>query len=156
MIDPLPTKPSSAPLLAGLAYFALVFALGFLLGTARTLLVRDAAGDGRLLGVLIELPIMLGASWFLCLYAIRRFTVASTVIARTVMGGLAFALLMLAELVVGALLSGRTPGEHFALYGQASYALGLAAQTGFALMPLIQLRRGESPRGTPTSPRRAA
>lgn len=143
MTDPLPTQSPKAPILAGIAYFALVFALGFLLGTVRTLFVRDAPSGGRLVGVLIELPIMLSASWFLCRYVIRRFAVASTVIARAVMGGLAFGLLMLAELLVGALLFGRTPGQHFALYRDASYALGLVAQIGFSLMPLLQMRRSE-------------
>ena len=128
-------------MLAGMTYFALVFALGFLLGTVRTLFVQDAPGAGRLVGVLIELPIMLGASWFLCRTVIRRFAVAPALVARAVMGGLAFALLLLAELVAGALLFGRTPGEHFALYREASYALGLAAQIAFGLMPLIQTRQ---------------
>jgi len=141
---PIPT-PGGSPVRAGIAYFALVFALGFVLGTARTLLLQDPSGGGRLLAVLIELPIMLGASWFLCRSVVRRLAVAPTVAARALMGGLAFALLMLAELGLGALLAGRTPGEHFALYTQASYALGLAAQMAFALMPLLQRRPGPSP-----------
>lgn len=135
-------RPALRPVLAGTVYFALVFALGFLLGTVRTLFVQDAPGSGRLLGVLIELPLMLGASWVLCRYVIHRFSVASAVVARAVMGGLAFSLLLLAELLVGALIFGRTPGEHLALYRDASYALGLAAQAAFALMPMIQLRWG--------------
>jgi hypothetical protein len=145
MTDSSHTGSPKAPILAGLAYFALVFALGFLLGTARTLFVRDAPSDGRLLGVLIELPVMLVASWFLCRTVIRRFAVAPAVAARAVMGGLAFVLLLLAELLAGALLFGRTPGEHFALYREASYALGLAAQIGFAVMPLVQMRLGAKP-----------
>lgn len=124
-----------------LAYFALVLGFGFLLGTVRTILVQDASSSERLLGVLIELPIMLGASWFLCRYVIRRFVVAPTVVDRSAMGGIAFALLVFAELLIGALLFGRTPAEHFALYRDASYALGLAAQIGFALMPLLQLKQ---------------
>jgi hypothetical protein len=32
------------------------------------------------------------------------------------------------------------PSEHFALYREAGYALGLAAQIGFGLMPLLQIR----------------
>jgi hypothetical protein len=128
-----------------MAYFALVFALGFVLGTVRTLLLRDASGDGRLLAVLIELPIMLGASWFLCRTVVRRFAVAPTVAARALMGGIAIALLMLAEFGIGALLAGRTPGEHLALYREASYALGLAAQIAFAFMPLLQRRPGPRP-----------
>jgi hypothetical protein len=150
MTNLLSMKPASSPILAGTTYFALVFALGFLLGTLRTILVRDAPADGRLIGVLIELPIMLWASWFLCRFVVRRFAVAPTVVARAVMGGLAFTLLQLAELLLGALLLGRTPGEHFALYRQASYALGLAAQFGFALMPLIQMRQSLSHRSRST------
>lgn len=72
MIVPSPTKSPRTPIRPGIAYFALVFVLGFLLGTVRTLFVRDAPAAGRLLGVLIELPIMLSASWFLCRYVIRR------------------------------------------------------------------------------------
>jgi hypothetical protein len=139
------SKLAAMPLLPGLIYFALVFALGFLLGIARTLFLQAVPGAGRLTGVLIELPIMLGASWFLCRDLIRRFAVASTVVARAVMGGWAFALLLLAELLVGALLFGRGPAQHFALYAEASYALGLLAQIGFGLMPLIQIRRVETP-----------
>jgi hypothetical protein len=139
-----PTKPYGTPIVPGIAYFALVFALGFLLGTVRTLFVQYVPGAGRLLGVLIELPVMIGAAWFLCRTIIRHFAVAATVVARAVMGGLAFVLLLLAELAVGALLFGRSPGEHFALYRDASYALGLVAQMAFALMPMVQLRLGEN------------
>lgn len=121
---------------AGAAYFALVFALGFLLGTLRTLFVADAPGVGRLTGVLIELPVMLVASWFLCRAVIRRLGVPHSFAARAAMGGLAFALLLGAELLVGMLLFGRSAGEHLALYREASYALGLAAQVAFGLMPL--------------------
>jgi hypothetical protein len=138
-------ETSSKPILAGAVYFALAFLLGFLLGTARTLFVQNVPGASRLLGVIIELPIMLSASWFLCRWVMRRFAVAATVGARLVMGGTAFVLLMVAELVVGALLFGLTPTVDFARYRDASYALGLAAQIGFALMPLIQMRQGKKP-----------
>jgi hypothetical protein len=137
-----PRSVLGSSIVAGAAYFAMVFALGFLLGTVRTLFVRDAPGGGRLVGVLVELPIMIAASWFLCWSAVRRFSVAPTVAARVAMGGVAFALLLFAELLVGALLFGRTPAAHFALYREASYALGLAAQMAFALLPLLQLRHG--------------
>jgi hypothetical protein len=126
--------------LAGAAYFALVFALGFLLGTVRALFVEGAPSAGRLRGVLIEIPVMLAASWFLCRYVVHRLGVAPTVTARSTMGGIAFGLLVLAELLIGALLFGRTASEHVALYRDASYSIGLAAQVAFALMPLLQIR----------------
>lgn len=145
MTNSTPTKASASPLVPGLIYFALIFALGFLLGVVRTLFLQAVPSAGRLMGVLVELPIMLSASWFLCRYLIRRFAVASTVAARAVMGGLAFALLLLAELLFGALLFGRGPAEHFALYREASHGLGLLAQIGFGLMPLVQMRLVEKP-----------
>lgn len=126
---------------AGIAYFAMVFALGFVLGTLRTLFVQAVPDAGRLVGVLIELPIMLVASWFACRYLVRRFAVAPEVVPRATMGGVAFALLLIAEMLVGAVLFGRTPAEHVALYREASYALGLAAQAAFALLPFARMRR---------------
>jgi hypothetical protein len=126
-----------AALMAGAVYFVLIFLLGFLLGTVRTILVGES-GD-RLRAVLIELPIMLAASWFVCGQVVRRCAVADAPAPRLAMGGFAFALLMLAELGVGALLFGRTPAEHFLLYREASYAIGLVAQVLFAAMPLAQL-----------------
>jgi hypothetical protein len=121
----------------------MLFALGFVLGTVRSIFVENAPCFGRLLGVLIELPIMIVASWFLCGYAVRRFAVASSFAPRLIMGGFAFALLLLAELLVGAVMFSRTLAEQFALYRETSYALGLAAQVMFALMPLVQLRRAK-------------
>ncbi len=78
-------SPSGSAVVAGAAYFAVIFALGFVLGTVRTLFVQDRPGSGRLVGVL---------------------------------------------------LFGRTVQQHWALYRDASYAIGLAAQLAFALMPL--------------------
>jgi hypothetical protein len=134
------TGTAGSPAAAGAAYFGIVFALGFVLGTMRTLVVEEAPGTGRLLGVLIELPIMLVASWLACRHLVGRFGVAATVGARAVMGAVALALLLLAEMLVGALLFGRTAAAHVALYREASYAVGLAAQVAFALMPLARLR----------------
>lgn len=126
------------PWLAALAYFGLVFALGFVLGTVRTLLLLH--GGTRLMGVLLELPAMLLASWWLCAWVLRRLRVPARDTVRLAMGGLAFVLLIAAEMQLGALLFGRTPAGHFALYQEASHALGLAAQVLFALMPWLRLR----------------
>jgi hypothetical protein len=83
------------------ACFAMVFVLGFVLGTARTLIVQAAPGGGQLLGVLVELPIMVGASWFWSGIVVRGFAVAPTIAARAVMGGLAFALMPVIQLRLG-------------------------------------------------------
>jgi ABC-type polysaccharide/polyol phosphate export permease len=80
-----------------------------------------------------------GSLYFLLVFG--RIAVLGTVAAGVTMGLVAFLLLMGAEIAVGAWLFGRTPAGHFALYKDASYALGLATQVAFALMPVIQLRR---------------
>jgi hypothetical protein len=134
------SRPPTTAARAGLLYFALVFALGFVLGTVRTLAVADAPGGARLAGVLLELPFMLAASWFLSGFVVRRCGVAPTLGARAIMGGIALALLLVAEALLGTLLFGRSLHGHLALYGEPSYALGLAAQVVFGAIPVWRLR----------------
>lgn len=133
---------------AGFVYFALVFALGFLLGTLRTQVAPAIPESARLLAVIIELPIMLAASWFFCGFVIRRFAVPPAARSRSLMGGVAFILLMLAEFLIGAVMLGHSLGEHLTLYKDASYAIGLAAQVAFALMPWMYTVFERDP-GTP-------
>jgi hypothetical protein len=132
---------------AGLVYFSLVFALGFVLGTIRVLLLAPRFGD--IGALLLEVPIMLAASWLACGWIIRRFGVARRAPDRLVMGGFAFALLMVAEFGVSVLAFGRSPAEHFSTYRTGSAALGLLAQLVFAAMPL--LRRVTPPAPNPTA-----
>jgi hypothetical protein len=131
-------------------YFICVFAVGFALGIARTALLAAHPGIGRLSAVLVELPIMLTASWFICKCLLRRFSLPATINARLAMGGCAFVLLMLAELVAGAMLFGRSAAQHFALYREPSYLAGLIAQCFFALIPLGHMFLTRSAKGQKT------
>ncbi|MCM0021480.1 MAG: hypothetical protein NBV67_15930 [Tagaea sp.] len=126
----------SPALRAGAVYFALIFALGFVLGAARVLAVAPAIGE--LLATTIELPIMLAASWIVCGWCVRRFRVPRGAGARLVMGGLAFVLLMAAEASLSVLLAGRSFAEHLTRYAETGPALGLAAQLAFAAFPLLR------------------
>lgn len=132
------------PLVAGVLYFGAVFALGFALGTARILLVVPLAGEVG--AVLLELPVMLAASWAACGWIVRRLRVSAAANARITMGAVAFALLMVAELAVSVFALHRTPAEHFATYRSLGALLGLAAQIVFAGMPLFtrSVPRGRS------------
>jgi hypothetical protein len=121
---------------AGALYFAVIFALGFILGTIRVLLIAPRLGEAG--AVLVELPIMLMASWIACGWVLRRLRVGLGFETRLTMGGVAFALLMLAEVGVSVFAFGRTPAEHLATYRSASALLGLAAQLIFAAMPLLR------------------
>lgn len=129
--------------LAALAYFAIAFAAGFALGTVRVLAVAPLFGE--LGAVALELPVMLAVSWLAAGWCVRRFTVPARAGPRLVMGGLAFALLMLAELGVSVFAFGRSPAEHLAKYRQASALVGLAAQVAFALFPWVRMTLGRNP-----------
>lgn len=122
------------PLQAGCAYFAGVFAVGFLLGVLRTLVLVPRVGE--LVAVLIELPIVLGASWLICGRILRQASLSPA--AAVVMGASAFALLLMAELSLSMLLANRSLAAHLALYAESPHRLGLAGQVAFALFPVLQ------------------
>ena len=124
---------------AAVAYWAVVFALGFVLGTVRTLWLAPAIG--LVPATLAELPVMLGASWLASGWLVRRFAIVSTG-AGLAMGGLAFALLMAAECALAAGLIGQTPGAWLTGLAQPHALLGLGGQVVFALMPWWRVRRG--------------
>jgi hypothetical protein len=117
---------------AAIAYWAVVFALGFVLGTIRVLWVIPLVG--LMPATVIELPMILGASWFVAGWLVRRFAIARSGEALAV-GGLAFAILMAAECLLAAALSGETPAQWLAGFRQPHALLGLAGQMLFALMP---------------------
>jgi hypothetical protein len=97
--------------------------------------------------VLLEIPLTLFASWIAALWAIKRFAVPAALLARAVMGIAAFALLMLAELLVSSLIFERSWNYTLAAYRSPPGVLGLSAQVIFALFPVVQarlLRRGAS------------
>lgn len=122
---------------AAIAYWAVVFALGFVLGTLRVLWLAPLVG--LIPAILIELPVILAASWMAAGWLVRRFAI-TTAGAALAMGGFAFALLMAAEFALALGLMGQTPGQWIAGLCEPHAAIGLAGQTAFALMPCWRLR----------------
>ena len=122
---------------AGCTYFARAFAVGFLLGVLRTLVLVPRIGET--MAVLIELPIILGVSWLICGHILRRAPLSSG--EAVVMGAAAFVLLMIAELSMSILLANRTFTAHLALDSDVAHLLGLAGQIAFALFPVLQAMR---------------
>lgn len=114
-------------------YFAGVFALGFVLGTVRTLWLAPALGP--LAAVAVELPLMLLASAWLCARILRRAPLSAR--AALGMGALALAWLLVAEAALSYLLAGRNLWQHLALYSEPAHLLGLAGQVVFALLPWV-------------------
>ena len=127
-----------AALRAGTLYFAIMFLIGFVLGTLRVLWLVPAIGEAR--AVLLEVPLMLILSWLVAARVIRRVRVAATVPARAVMGGSAFALLMGAELFLSLTLFGLSAQEWLHRFADPAGLTGLAGQAVFGLIPVIQLR----------------
>jgi len=123
-------------LVAGAYYFQIIFAVGFALGTLRVLALAPALGE--LPAVLVELPVILAASWLVSGRLVRRFKVPRE--HRLTMGALAFTLLILAEAVMSVFLFGRTFAQHMAHYRTVPGAVGLAGQIMFAAMPALHRR----------------
>lgn len=126
-------------LVAATCYFLAVFATGFILGALRVLIIVPALGE--LPAVLLELPLMLVISWFVCRAVTARVPVGDGVGARLAMGAMAFALLMAAEFLLGLCGFGRRFGEIVAAYGTAAGLVGLLGQVVFAFIPLLQRPR---------------
>lgn len=122
------------PFRAALAYFALIFAAGFVLGTIRVTLFVPYIGDLR--AVILELPVMLALSWLAAGWLIHRHSVPSGG-PRLAMGALAFGLLMLAEVLLATVFFGQTPWQVLAQFATPPGALGLAGQVGFGVMPWL-------------------
>lgn len=128
-----------AALRAGLAYFAILFAAGFLVGTVRVLLIEPQLGP--VASVLIELPLMLALSWFVARRLIARFDPSASVKDRIVMGSSAVLLLVCAEMLLGALAFGMSATEQLARYATPRGVLTLVGQVGFALIPVLAGRK---------------
>lgn len=124
-------------LTAAASYFTAVFAVGFVLGVLRTLVVAPLLGD--MAAVALELPLILACAWVVCGGVLRRWPL--TPAAALAMGGVAFTLLMAAEALLSTQLAGRSLAAHWALYAEPAHRLGLAGQGMFAAMPWVRARR---------------
>ena len=125
---------------AATLYFMVVFAVAFVLGTIRVLIIAPRVGD--LVAVALETPILLCLSWIVARRVIAGMAVPHALAVRAMMGAFAFYLLIAAETALGLIAFGRSPADMLASYATLPGALGLAAQLGFAAIPAIQERLG--------------
>ena len=123
---------------AGAVFFAIVFAVAFVFGTFRVLVLVPRIGV--FWAVLLEGPVLLTVSWIVARWCVRRFAVPALVGARALMGVMAFGLLMAAELGM-TLVSGGSVAGQIAGYGSPAGAIGLAAQVTFGVIPVVQIWR---------------
>ena len=123
-------------------YFGMVFAAAFVLGALRVTVVVPRLGT--LMAVLIEVPIVLGISWFVCSQVVRFFDVPSEWRPRLVMGILAFMLLMIAEPTIAIFGFGRSLTQYLGEFRSTAGLIGLLGQIAFAIIPVGQVFRRDS------------
>lgn len=124
----------------GFLYFLGIFALGFVLGTVRTLVLVPRIG--ALYGVLLEIPIMLSVSWFFSRRLILRYSVQTDRKSLLAFGLWAFFLLISTETVFALSVFGQSPAEYLAGLQTLPGALGLSAQFLFGLIPALHREQG--------------
>jgi hypothetical protein len=118
-------------------YYAVgIFAVGFVLGTIRTLLL--APRIGALAAVATEVPVMLLLAWFYCRWLIHRLGINSNRAPLLLWGLLAFTLLMAIEFTASVFVFKQTAPQFIGTLQTPAGLLGLAGQFLFGLIPVIQ------------------
>jgi len=123
-------------LAAGAGWFAVMFALGFMLGPIRLLALEPRIGPVG--AILVEAVPMLLAMILLAPRTARLFAVPPGAATRLGMGMVGLALLVLAESLLDALLRGRLLWAERLRTPEGLIGLGL--MLAFALMPLLRRR----------------
>lgn len=128
-------------LAASTVYFLALFALGFVLGTIRVMLVVPRLG--LLPATALEVPIILVAALIACRRAVSRWQVPPELSARAIMVLWFLALLMIAEAALGFILFDRSVPDQWAEFRTPAGALGLSAQIVAASLPFwVGMRNG--------------
>jgi hypothetical protein len=127
---------------AGVIYFLLVFAVGWVLGPIRELWVVPRFG--RMIGVFLEAPIMLIAMIISARWVIRRFDVPGTLRTTISMGLVAVGILAVAE--IAGVLWARLLSlqEYLGSLAAAPGVISLLMFLLFAAMPTLVTRIGYS------------
>ena len=126
--------PIVSSLTAGGLYFLIAFAVGFVLGAARELVIAPRVTSD--LAIVLETPVMAVAVWLGAGFAVRRLDVPGGIATRLPMGVLALVLLLGAEELLTRALRGGSLLEHWAMYGYLATAANLAGLLWFAFSPL--------------------
>lgn len=132
---PAPPARMTKTLAAALAYFALVFGAGFVLGVLRVALLVPRVGERT--AELLEMPVMLVVIVLAARLVVRRFALPPQVPTRLAVGRMALMLLVAAEIALGALLQQRSPVDVIFDRDPVSGAVYLLMLVVFAAMPLM-------------------
>jgi len=120
---------------AGVLYFVLVFAAGFVLGTIRTLWAVPRLGVRT--AELIEAPIMFGVSILAARWVVRHVQVLPLRSRRLAMGCIALGLMLVAEFTLGLWIRGTTIRGYFAARDPVSGTVYFMTLGAFAVIPIF-------------------
>jgi hypothetical protein len=126
---------------AGLVYFALVLGTGFVLGVLRVPFLVPRIGERW--AELAEMPVMAAAIFFAAGYILRRFPEVHSSGRSLVVGLLALALAVCAELGLAVALQSQTLAEYIGSRDRVSGSVYLLMLVVFALMPRLRLSSHE-------------
>lgn len=121
---------------AGLAYFALVFGAGFLLGMVRVPFLVPRLGER--VAELVEMPVMFAVIWLAAGFLRRRHAGRIARRGWLVAGAIALALLLLAEALLVVVLQDRSFADYVTGRDPVSGSVYLAMLVVFALMPALR------------------
>jgi hypothetical protein len=132
--------PTNTALLRFAVYYALgMFALGFVLGTVRTLALLPLMG--ALAAVCIEVPVMLAASWWYSRWLLAKQSYPYHTVTLLRWGMVAFALLVGMEMALATIGFRQPVMAFFTSLLTPAGAVGLTAQLLFGLIPAMQAMR---------------
>jgi hypothetical protein len=120
---------------AGVLYFVLVFAAGFVLGAIRTLWAVPRLGVRA--AELIEAPIMFGVSILAAQWVVRQFGIPPRWSRRLALGCLALGLMLLVEFTFGLWVRGLTIRRYFETRDPVSGTVYFVTLGAFAVIPIF-------------------
>jgi hypothetical protein len=123
---------------AGLVYFVFVLGTGFILGVFRVPFLVPRIGERW--AELAEMPIMAVVIFYAAGYILRRFPAINLPRESLMVGFLALALSVCAELGLATVLQNQTLVEFIASRDKVSGSVYLVLLLVFALMPRLRLR----------------
>ena len=123
---------------AALVYFALVFGLGFLLGSIRVPFIVPQLGTRN--AELLEMPFMLVGIFLAARFIVKQFVLPKTILAYLCVGMLALSLTLLAEFLLVVVLQRGTIRQYFKSRDTVSGSAYILLLILFALMPLMILK----------------
>lgn len=124
---------------AGLWYFTILFAIGWVLGPIRVLVLEPQFG--ALAALLIEAPVMIGAMIFVVRWLTTRMRIPYALVARLLMGTSALLLLLVAEVVAMRLVEGEPIVSYAEKFAGIEGIVTALLYAVFAVMPLLVNRR---------------